>query len=472
MASGVVRVEAAAPTASAYCLPGGPAGREELRHLRRPAPRHALHRAGRVRGLSRPLRLRQDHAAPRHRRARSRDHGSVTQAGHDITSLPPEQRNFGIVFQSYALFPNLSVAENVGYGLRGAGWTRARIAERVAELLTTVGLPEQAQKYPAQLSGGQQRVALARALANEPELLPLDEPLSALDAIVRINLPQELHSLQRRLGVTTIMVTHDQEEAMSVSGRIVVMSQGRIEQVGTPEDIYRRPATPFVAGFVVRSAPVNAKIDTPANMLITPDGLRLEARGWGVVWNSVKLATLVAVIGAPAIFTIAWLLERGPQSGPVPGLLRLTAILPLAIPGLVLGLAYILFFNHPANPLGYFYGGLVILVVNSLVHFYTVGHLTALTAIRQLDPEFESVGASLRVPVFVTFRRVTAPICLPAILDIAVYLFVNAMTTVSAMISMGRTPSSRPSPSCTWMRRARTRRRPRWHAPSWRLLPR
>jgi ABC-type nitrate/sulfonate/bicarbonate transport system ATPase subunit len=244
MASGVVRVEAAAPTASAYCLPGGPAGREELRHLRRPAPRHALHRAGRVRGLSRPLRLRQDHAAPRHRRARSADHGSVTQAGRDITSLPPEQRNFGIVFQSYALFPNLSVAENVGYGLRGAGWTRARIAERVAELLTTVGLPEQAQKYPAQLSGGQQRVALARALANEPELLPLDEPLSALDAIVRINLRQELHSLQRRLGVTTIMVTHDQEEVMSVSDRIVVMSQGRIEQVGTPEDIYRRPPRP------------------------------------------------------------------------------------------------------------------------------------------------------------------------------------------------------------------------------------
>ena len=206
--------------------------------------------------------------------------GSITQGGRDITGLPPEQRDFGIVFQSYALFPNLSVAQNIGYGLRGPAWSRARIAERVAELLTTVGLPEQAQKYPAQLSGGQQqRVALARALANEPGLLLLDEPLSALDAIVRINLRQELRSVQRRLGVTTIMVTHDQEEAMSVSDRIVVMSQGRIEQVGTPEDIYHRPATPFVAGFVGRSAHFIARIDTPANTLVTADGLRLEARG-------------------------------------------------------------------------------------------------------------------------------------------------------------------------------------------------
>ncbi|MES2710886.1 MAG: putative 2-aminoethylphosphonate ABC transporter ATP-binding protein [Pseudomonadota bacterium] len=206
--------------------------------------------------------------------------GSITQGGRDITGLPPEQRDFGIVFQSYALFPNLSVADNIGYGLRGPGWNRARIAARVAELLTTVGLPEQAAKYPAQLSGGQQqRVALARALANEPGLLLLDEPLSALDAIVRINLRQELRSVQRRLGVTTIMVTHDQEEAMSVSDRIVVMSQGRIEQVGTPEEIYRRPASPFVAGFVGRSAHFAARVDTPANTLVTPDGLRLEARG-------------------------------------------------------------------------------------------------------------------------------------------------------------------------------------------------
>ncbi|MBR0663292.1 putative 2-aminoethylphosphonate ABC transporter permease subunit [Roseomonas hellenica] len=175
----------------------------------------------------------------------------------------------------------------------------------------------------------------------------------------------------------------------------------------------------------------------PYNLTLTLanyDFANFDPAGWGAVWTSVRLATLVAVIGAPAIFTIAWLLERGPKGGPVPGLLRLAATVPLAIPGLVLGLAYILFFNHPANPLNFFYGGLVILVVNCLTHFYTVGHLTAVTAIRQLDPEFEAVGASLRVPVLVTFARVTVPICLPAILDIAVYLFVNAMTTVSAVI--------------------------------------
>ncbi|MES2710887.1 MAG: putative 2-aminoethylphosphonate ABC transporter permease subunit [Pseudomonadota bacterium] len=175
----------------------------------------------------------------------------------------------------------------------------------------------------------------------------------------------------------------------------------------------------------------------PYNLTLTAANYAFDSfdpAGWGAVWNSVKLATLVAIIGAPLVFTMAWLLERGPQGGPIPPLLRLAATLPLAIPGLVLGLAYILFFNHPANPLEYFYGGLAILVANSLVHFYTVGHLTAVTAIRQLDPEFEAVGASLRVPVFVTFGRVTVPICLPAILDIAVYLFVNAMTTVSAVI--------------------------------------
>ncbi len=134
--------------------------------------------------------------------------GQILQAGRDITGLPPAQRDFGIVFQSYALFPNLTVAENVGYGLRGAAWPRSRRRERVAELIETVGLGEQADKYPAQMSGGQQqRVALARALANEPGLLLLDEPLSALDAIVRQHLRAELRALQRRLGVTTIMVT-------------------------------------------------------------------------------------------------------------------------------------------------------------------------------------------------------------------------------------------------------------------------
>jgi iron(III) transport system ATP-binding protein len=177
--------------------------------------------------------------------------GVIRQGGRDVSSLPPSARDFGIVFQSYALFPNLTTFDNVAYGLRSRGQSRAEIIRRVAELLELVGLPTQAAKYPAQLSGGQQqRVALARALATSPGLLLLDEPLSALDARVRAHLRQEIRALQRRLDVTTIMVTHDQEEALTMADRIVVMNQGVIEQVGTPVEIYRKPATAFVADFV------------------------------------------------------------------------------------------------------------------------------------------------------------------------------------------------------------------------------
>ncbi len=177
--------------------------------------------------------------------------GSIRQKGRDVSGLPPAQRDFGIVFQSYALFPNLTVADNVGYGLVSRRQPRGAIAKRVEELLAMVGLPDSAPKYPAQLSGGQQqRVALARALATSPGLLLLDEPLSALDARVRLRLRHEIKALQRRLGVTTIMVTHDQEEALTMADRIVVMNHGAIEQVGSPQEIYRRPATAFVADFV------------------------------------------------------------------------------------------------------------------------------------------------------------------------------------------------------------------------------
>jgi iron(III) transport system ATP-binding protein len=177
--------------------------------------------------------------------------GTIHQKGRDIGALPPAQRDFGIVFQSYALFPNLTVADNVGYGLVSRRMARTAISNRVEELLALVGLPDSAPKYPAQLSGGQQqRVALARALATSPGLLLLDEPLSALDARVRLRLRHEIKALQRTLGVTTIMVTHDQEEALTMADRIVVMSAGCLEQVGTPQEIYRVPATAFVADFV------------------------------------------------------------------------------------------------------------------------------------------------------------------------------------------------------------------------------
>ncbi|MGA0531622.1 putative 2-aminoethylphosphonate ABC transporter ATP-binding protein [Hansschlegelia sp. KR7-227] len=179
------------------------------------------------------------------------DSGSIHIAGRDVSKAPPAERDFGIVFQSYALFPNLTVAKNVGYGLVNRGWSGTDIRARVAELLALVGLPEQGAKFPGQLSGGQQqRVALARALATSPGLLLLDEPLSALDAKVRVRLRDEMRMLQQRLGVTTIMVTHDQEEALAMADRIVVMNHGVIEQVGTPEEIYRAPRTAFVADFV------------------------------------------------------------------------------------------------------------------------------------------------------------------------------------------------------------------------------
>ena len=177
--------------------------------------------------------------------------GRIVQDGRDISNQPASQRDFGIVFQSYALFPNLSVTANVGYGLVSRGLPKVEIATRVAELLSLVGLPDSGPKYPAQLSGGQQqRVALARALALSPGLLLLDEPLSALDARVRAYLRLEIRRLHQRLGVTTIMVTHDQEEALTMADRIVVMNEGVIEQIGTPLEVYRQPASAFVADFV------------------------------------------------------------------------------------------------------------------------------------------------------------------------------------------------------------------------------
>ncbi|WP_237168714.1 putative 2-aminoethylphosphonate ABC transporter ATP-binding protein [Paracoccus shandongensis] len=177
--------------------------------------------------------------------------GTIRQNGQDISRLPASRRDYGIVFQSYALFPNLTVARNIAFGLENTGRPKAEIAARVRELLELVGLPAQADKYPAQLSGGQQqRIALARAIAINPGLLLLDEPLSALDAKVRVHLRHEIKELQRKLGVTTIMVTHDQEEALAMADRIVVMNHGVVEQVGTPTEIYRHPASLFVADFI------------------------------------------------------------------------------------------------------------------------------------------------------------------------------------------------------------------------------
>ena len=177
--------------------------------------------------------------------------GTITINGEDVTNRPPNRRNVGMVFQSYALFPNMTVAQNIGFGLRVRKKPADQIRKRVDELLGLINLPDKGGRYPYQLSGGQQqRVALARALAFEPQVLLLDEPLSALDAKIRVALRHEIRQIQRQLGITTVYVTHDQEEALSLSDRVVVMSEGRMEQVGTPFEIYNFPSTAFVASFV------------------------------------------------------------------------------------------------------------------------------------------------------------------------------------------------------------------------------
>jgi iron(III) transport system ATP-binding protein len=203
--------------------------------------------------------------------------GTVQQDDQDISALPPSERDFGIVFQSYALFPNLTSERNIAFGLENQKLEKSKVSARVTELLELVGLPDQGNKYPAQLSGGQQqRIALARALATSPGLLLLDEPLSALDAKVRAHLRHEMKVLQRRLGVTTVMVTHDQEEALTMADRIVVMNHGVIEQVGTPTEIYREPSTLFVADFIGEMNQVKGRVDS--NNSVSIGSIKLKSR--------------------------------------------------------------------------------------------------------------------------------------------------------------------------------------------------
>jgi putative spermidine/putrescine transport system ATP-binding protein len=203
--------------------------------------------------------------------------GRIVIDGQDVTHRPPNQRNVGMVFQSYALFPNMTVADNIGFGLKIARKPAAEIAQRIHEMLRIIHMPEFAGRYPYQLSGGQQqRVALARALAISPQVLLLDEPLSALDAKIRISLRQEIRAIQRQLGITTIYVTHDQEEALSLSDRIVVMSAGHVEQIGTPFAIYNFPQTPFVASFVGTLNVLPAQVLDAASGRLAVDGQEIR----------------------------------------------------------------------------------------------------------------------------------------------------------------------------------------------------
>lgn len=231
--------------------------------------------------------------------------GTVHLHDQDITHQPPNRRRMGMVFQHYALFPNMTAADNIGFGLRVTGVRREEIRRRVAELLNLIQMPDLGNRYPHQLSGGQQqRVALARALAIQPQVLLLDEPLSALDAQIRVELRGEIRRIQQQLGITTIYVTHDQEEAFSLSDRIVVMNHGCIEQVGTPFEIYNYPATSFVARFVgavnqlrcevldasrgqlrcgdqlvTLPGPLSLQTGATATIMIRPEALQLGERG-------------------------------------------------------------------------------------------------------------------------------------------------------------------------------------------------
>ena len=246
------------------------------------------------------------------------DTGSVLVDGKDISSVPAARRDMGMVFQSYSLFPNMSALDNVSFGLRMRRLGSAERQRRATDLLDMVGLAAQAKQYPHQLSGGQQqRVALARALAIEPRVLLLDEPLSALDAKVRLQLREQIRSLQQRLGTTTLFVTHDQEEALSMADRVGVMRDGRLEQIATPDELYDRPATPFVAEFVGimnripagllellgasgLAADLTPHRERPGNavdVLVRPEGLRITASptGNGIVVGRTFLGQLTRV---------------------------------------------------------------------------------------------------------------------------------------------------------------------------------
>ncbi|MDQ3006130.1 MAG: ABC transporter ATP-binding protein [Chloroflexota bacterium] len=203
--------------------------------------------------------------------------GKIILGGDDITSKAPNQRNVGMIFQAYALFPNMTVAQNIGFGLRIRKEAESAVTQLVKEMISLINLEKHADKYPYQLSGGQQqRVALARALANRPQVLLLDEPLSALDAKIRVSLRTEIRAIQKALGITAIFVTHDQEEALSISDRVVVMYDGKVEQLGTPSDIYNFPKTTFVANFVGTLNTADAEVVDPAKGLISVDGVQFE----------------------------------------------------------------------------------------------------------------------------------------------------------------------------------------------------
>jgi putative spermidine/putrescine transport system ATP-binding protein len=229
--------------------------------------------------------------------------GTVVINGRDQSGLKPAKRNIGMVFQAYALFPNMTVGDNVGFGLKIAGVNKADRDARILEMLKLIRLDHLADRFPYQLSGGQQqRVALARALAIKPQVLLLDEPLSALDAKIRVSLREEIRDIQKKLGITTVFVTHDQEEALSISDRIVVMNAGRADQIGSPFEIYNKPATRFVASFVGTLNMIDAIVMDPATsrVLIADQSVTLS-----VPLGPVKASERISLAMRPEAGSIA-----------------------------------------------------------------------------------------------------------------------------------------------------------------------
>jgi spermidine/putrescine transport system ATP-binding protein/putrescine transport system ATP-binding protein len=215
------------------------------------------------------------------------DSGAILLGGADLLALPPNKRPVNLMFQSYALFPHLTVAKNIAYGLKREGLPKAEVDRRVADVLETVGLQTMAGRRPAQLSGGQrQRVALARAIVKRPRLLLLDEPLSALDRKVRAEMQLELKRLQHEVGITFVVVTHDQEEAMSMADRIAVLAEGRVQQVATPLELYRRPANLFVADFIGTSN-LLAGPSGGERLMVRPEDVRIVTPGEGTLDGTV-----------------------------------------------------------------------------------------------------------------------------------------------------------------------------------------
>jgi putative spermidine/putrescine transport system ATP-binding protein len=237
------------------------------------------------------------------------DAGQITVAGRDMTHLPANKRDMGMVFQAYSLFPHMTVQQNVAFGLRLRREHGAKRDQRAIEMLELVGLSTQADRYPHQISGGQQqRVALARALAIEPQVLLLDEPLSALDAKVRAQLRDQIRRIQLEVGITTLFVTHDQEEALAIADRVGVMREGRIEQLAPPTEVYSRPATPFVAEFVGLS---NRLAGTVSGSTVTVRGRDLP-----LVDHSIPAGPVTALVRPEAV-TLAS--DSSGESGPLVG---------------------------------------------------------------------------------------------------------------------------------------------------------